>query len=286
MVKCLISLFGLAVALVVGACAALQPPDTNGPRSNVQLYPIGMADPAARLEVTSLAWYRLSQRYGLPERTEASLQPHTATIQSLPANLATAILLPKVGSGTIQTEEETREALRRFIVEWRQLIGADPEHLSLVERNDETSGIKVARYEQRPFRYPLRGGFGNLIIRFRSDRRLVGLSSNCLPNADRLQAALGSLTPKVTREEAANHIKGLPITITDDAGRPQTLTLPSNVVAEARQLVVYALPSRDQTEGLRLHLAWEIDVANGPTMTIYLDAISDQVIAGSRSQAH
>lgn len=277
----LTSMIVLGLALAAGACAALQPTDANGPRSDVQVYPIGLADPAARLEETSLAWYQISQQYGVPEKSEANLHPYTATLQSLPANLSTSILLPKVGSEINPTEEEMRESLRRFILEWQRLIGAAPEELSLVERTDESSGIKVARYEQRPFRYPLRGGFGNLIIRFRNDRRLVALSSNCLPNAERLQATLAGLTPKVTWEEAANHVKSQPMTITDTAGRQQTSTLPANATVEVRQLVVYALPSPDQNKGLELHLAWEINVTNGPIKTLYLDAISDRVIAGS-----
>jgi hypothetical protein len=179
----------------------------------------------------------------------------------------------------VQTEEQTRESLRRFIADWRQLIGADPDQLSLVERTDEASGVKVARYEQRPFRYPLRGGYGNLLIRFRGDRQLVSLSSNCIPNVDRLQAAINGLTPAITAEEAVAHVKSKTVVTTDTNGRQQTFTIPSNAGLAARQLVVYAQPSYDQNSGLQLHLAWEIEVTNGPMKSVYLDAISDQVIA-------
>jgi hypothetical protein len=268
------------MTLGIIGCAALQPTDANGPASNVPPYPIALADTSARVEEASLAWSQLSQRYGLREKTEANLQPYAVTLD-LPASSSTPILLPKVGSETPPTEEETRESLRRFIVEWQHLIGADPSTLSLVERTDDASGGKVARYEQRPFRYPLRGGFGNLIIRFRTDRRLLGLSSNCIPNVDRLQAALAGLTPKVTWEEAANHIKGRTITVSDAVGRQQSVTIPTNTVAKVRQLVVYVKRPQDQSKGPEVHLAWEIEVGNGPIKTIYLDAIDDQVIAGS-----
>ncbi|HSK64636.1 MAG TPA: hypothetical protein VK893_12375, partial [Pyrinomonadaceae bacterium] len=187
----LIAVFILSIVLATGACAALQPIDANGPRANAPVYPIDLADPAARLEETSVAWYQISQRYGTAGKTEASLNPYTGTLQSLPANTA-AIVLPKVGTEPEQTEEQTRESLRRFIVEWRQLLGAEPEQLSLVERTDEASGVKLARYEQRPFRYPLRGEFGQLVIRFRPDRQVVSLASNCIPNAERLQAPLNA----------------------------------------------------------------------------------------------
>ena len=114
--------------------------------------------------------------------------------------------------------------------------------LSLVERTDEAGGTKLARYEQRPFRYPLRGGYGKLTIRFRNDRRLVSLSSNCLPNADRLQTALNAVSTQVNGEEAVNKIKSQPITVSNASG--QTITLPDTAVLDPRQLVVYALPSQ------------------------------------------
>ena len=161
------------------------------------------------------------------------------------------------------------------------MIGADPNQLSLVERIDEPSGIKVARYEQRAFRYPLRGGFGNLIIRFRADGQLVDFSSNCIPNAERLQPTLNGLTPKVNAEQAVNHVKTQPITVTDVNGRQQTLSLPANATAEARQLVVYAKPSAEPRNGLEIRLAWEIEVTNSPIKTVYLDAIADEIIAAS-----
>lgn len=267
----------LALVLACGACAAFRATDPGGPRSDVRLYPVGLADSSARLEEASLAWYQLSQQHGLSGRTQVNLDPHTATLQSLPANLTTPIYLPQVGDAT-PTEEQIRESLRRFIVDWRRLIGADPEDLSLVERVDEPSGIKLARYEQRPFRYPLRGGYGNLSIRFRNDRQLVGLSSNCLPNADRLQATLAQVSPQMSGEDAVEALRAQPIAITNMGGQ-QTITLPATAVLEPRQLVVYALPPSGQTGGLELHLAWEISVTNGPIKTVYFDAVSSQVIA-------
>lgn len=266
-----------ALALTSLACAAFQPTDANGPRSNAPSYPIALSDVGTRLEEASLAWYQLSQRYGVQGKTEATLNPLTATLQSLPANLATSISLPKIGSQATPTEEDMRESLRRFIVEWQQLIGAEPNELSLVERVDEPSGVKVARYEQRPFRYPLRGPFGGLTIRFRSDWQLVGLSSTCIPHADRLQATLAGLTPKLTADQAVNRIKSQTITLRDVTN---TL-LPASATVEARELVVYAQPAKTPSSGLEIRLAWEIDVTNAPIKKVYLDAISDEIIATS-----
>ena len=276
--KNLIAVFIATVVLASGACAALAPVDANGPRANAPVYPIGLADPAARLEEASVAWYQISQHYGAPGKTEAQLNPFTGTLEGLPAN-SSAIVLPKVGIDAELTEEQVRESLRRFIVEWRQLIGAEPEQLSLVERTDEPSGVKLAHYEQRPFRYPLRGDFGQLRIRFQPNRQVVSLSSSCIPNADRLQAALNALAPKINAEQAVEHVRSQSVTTSDASGRQQTFTIPSAATLAARQLVVYARPSPDRSKGLQLHLAWEVEVTNGPIKMVYLDAISDQVIA-------
>src|SRR5215510_6418073 len=147
----------ISLALLSGACAAFRPADAGGPHADVRLYPVALVDPASRLEEASLAWYQISQRHGLPLESTANLDPHTATLQSLPAELAKSIQLPRLGTEPEQTEEQTRESLRRFIAEWQRLIGARPEELALIERTDESATSKLARYEQRPFRYPLRG---------------------------------------------------------------------------------------------------------------------------------
>lgn len=274
----LIALLIVVTTFATGGCAALQPTDATGPRANLPPYPVALADTAARLEEASVAWYQMSQRYGLTERTEANLNPFTGTVESLPVN-AGPIVLPKVGSDPQQNEEQVRESLRRFIVEWRQLIGADPNQLSLVERTDEASGVRLARYEQRPFRYPLRGEFGKLVIRFRPDRQVVSVSSNCIPNAERLQAPLANVTPKINAEQAVDHVRRQPVVVTDESGRQQTFTVPANAALAPPELVIYARPSAEQGGGLQLHLAWEIQVKNGPVKTIYLDAVSDQVLA-------
>ena len=269
----------LVIMLGSGACSVLQPPDANGPRSNVPAYPLLLLDEATRREESSVAWHQLAQRYGLPDKTQVDLEPFTATLHGLPANLNVPVFLPKVGAGPVQTEEEIRESLRRFIVDWRPLIGAEPAQLSLIERTDEPTGARLARYEQRPFRYPLRGGYGHLVIHFASDRRVLDLSSNCIPNADRLQASLAGITPKVSWEDALSHVKSGSIAFTDASGTPQKLTLSANDPVSVRQLVVYALPSKGQEKALELHLAWEIEIPNSSFKTLYLDAMEDRVIA-------
>ena len=275
--RSLLVLIPIAFALFTSGCAALQPTDTNGPRSNLSSYPIVANEPAG-VERSMLAWQKLSQTYGLPANSSVDLQPLTGTLNTIPLNSNTSVFLPKVGSNPNQSEEETRESLRRFLAEWHNLLGANLGQLTLVERTNDASGVKTARYEQRTFRYPLRGNFGKLVIRFQADRRVVGLSSTCLPNTDRLQTALASLTPKITSDDAVTLVKQRQISALDAAGQQHTFTLAPNTAVDVHQLVAYVLLSSDK-QVLETHLAWEIDVTNGPIKTIYLDAISEQIIA-------
>jgi hypothetical protein len=278
-IKHLAALFVITIVLATGACAALQPLDATGPRANTPAYPLSLPDSAARLEQASIAWYQMSHRYGGVAQNDARLNPYTGTLMSLPPG-AGPVLLPKVGTDAVSTEEQTRESLRRFIAEWHELIGAHADDLSLIERTDQSNGMKVARYEQKPFRYPLRGGYGNLVIHFSPDREVKDILSTCIPNADRLQPALNALTPKINATEAVDHVKSKPFVATNLNGvGQQTFTIPANATVAAPELVVYALPASDQSNGLQLRLAWEVQVTNGPVKMVYLDAISDQVIA-------
>src|SRR5205085_7389530 len=110
--KHLVALVIILMLLLTGACAALQPLDTNGPTANLPPYPIALADPGRRLEEASTAWSQMSQQYGLATKTEAALNPNTGTLQNLPASAGTSITLPKVGTDAVPTEEQTRESLR------------------------------------------------------------------------------------------------------------------------------------------------------------------------------
>ena len=279
-----VRLFALAVGTIlvfVTGCSTLQPPDANGPGINVPAYPIVVLEDAANAEQAVVAWRQLAQRDSIAATSEITLNPLTATVSALPTNLGGPILLPRVGAGSTSTEEEIRESLRRFLSDWRSLIGADPNELSLVERVDESVSVKRARYEQRPFRYPLRGGYGNLVIRFNTNRELIELSSNCLRNTDRLQNAISELNPEVSAEDAVNSIRGKPFSVASSSGELQTFTLAGNEPAEAKQLVVYAMPSPSQPNVLQLRLAWEIETPNAAVHWVYLDAISSEVIAAN-----
>ncbi len=263
-------------ALALSSCAALQPLSATGPRSE-QTYPILLIEDSQRRDAMIAALNRLSQRSGNANATDVQprLQPITATILSLPPTTRANLRLPKVGATAEMNEEETRESLRRFINQIRELIGADPSDLSLVERVDQPDGTKLATYEQRPFRYPIRGGYGKLQIRFLSDRRVVDLTSTCIPDSDTIRTAFTALGARPKAAETLQTIQAKGLTFTDAQG--------NNVVFKTTDitpqgLVVYVRPSKTNPDALEFHLAWEVKLSNAPFKTAYADAIGGEIV--------
>lgn len=269
----------LAFALAAGGCAPLQPPSATGPRGNEPVYPMLFTEDSHRRGASVLALNQLTQSTGNSGTFAPQLQPITATIRSLPTDPSRPLYLPKVGAEAIMNEEETRESLRRFIRDSRELIGADPAKLSLVERVDQPDGSKLAIYEQRPFRYPIRGNYGKLEIRFTTDGRIINISSTCIPQADRTQTALAALNVRVKAEDAVKQLRENGLTYTDAKGNASNFRIPGANEINARGLVIYILPSKTQPDTLEFHLAWEIQPGSAPIKTAYVDAINGETIA-------
>ena len=269
----------LALALVAGGCAPLQPPSATGPKANERVYPLLFSEDSQRREGSILALNQLIQPAGNVAKVAPDLQPITATIKSLPANHVRPLLLPKVASEPTMNEDETREALRRFIRESRELIGSDPVKLSLIELTNQPDGSRLAIYQQRPFRYPIRGNYGKLEIRFTTDRRVLNISSTCIPQADRIQQAFSALNVRPKFEDALTKIRENGITYTDNNGTTQTLKLPPTSEINTRGMVIYVLPSKTQPDTLEFHLAWEIVPGIASIKAAYVDAINFETIA-------
>jgi len=269
----------LVSVLVFSSCAALQPPNVTGPPGNSSLYPVLLIPDAHRKEATLAAMNRLGQLSAKSNATQPQLQPVTGTILGLPPQSSGSFFLPKVGAGATMNEEETRESLRRFIRDWQELIGSDPAKLSLIERTDQPDGSKLASYQQRPFRYPIRGNYGKLLIHFTSDRRILNLTSSCIPDADRIQSAISALNVRPRAEETLQKLRAKGLTYMDAQGTVRTFAIPSTSEMTARQMTIYILPAKDQPEALEFHLAWEIEFTNAPVKLAYVDALNGEVLA-------
>ena len=271
----------IALAIWMSACADRPATNATGPRPNEVPYPVLMTDTADRREDALTAWTKLTNDQGITNAPAPELQPVTATIRSLPALTNPPLYLPKVGEGATMSEEETREALRRFITSASALLGAEPQQLSLVQRTDLADGTKKARYEQRPFRYPLRNDYGVLEITFAADRRIIQITSTCIPEIEQLQRAGTGIRPRWTSDKAPEQITGKTFTYLDaTTGNQQTLTIAKGEEIAVRELVVYPRPRLSDPAVLEFHLAWEITIGHETNpLTIYLDAVTDEIIS-------
>lgn len=273
-------IFLVALALIVAGCAAVQPVSPGAPLRNQPLYPVMLTEKTQRTEAAAAAWAQLTNQQGISGKPTVALQPVTATIRSLPDNLNRSLHLPKVGASAQMSDAETRESLRRFLNEWKTLIGAEPVQLSLVGESNGNDGSMTALYEQRPFSYPLRGDYGKVQVRFASDRRVLNLSSSAIPESERIQAALKAALPKTSAEEVPAKLVGRTFNYSDSTGQ-HTYTITSATQITVQQLVVYPRMVSSPTAALEFLLAWEISLTNAPVKVIYLDALQDEVTAVS-----
>lgn len=283
-----------ALSLLACACASLsRPPETGQPRAGQPPYPVILGASEERRERALATWTTLSGVAGATHAPAPELQPVTATLRALPtADAPPALLrLPRVGGeedGT-QTEEELRESLRRFIAGASPLLGIDTpqETLSLVERKDNPDGTRRALYQQKPFPYPLRAGYGVLDISFALDLRVTALSSTAIPDAQRLRRALANAPPQLTARDALLRLAGRPFAYADAGGVQQTFTLASPEAATVREMVVYPLRPADESASLALHLAWEVAVGSDTAtpLLVYVDAVTGDTIAAATAPA-
>jgi hypothetical protein len=267
----------LLFAIALCSCAAFNPPSATGPRSADALYPVSLVEDTQRNEATLAALNRLAGLPGTNANAEATLQPVTGTILSLPAAARNTLYLPKVGAGPVMTEEETRESLRRFIRQWQELIGSDPLKLSLVERSDQPDGSKIAKYEQRPFRYPIRGNYGKLQIAFTSDRRIIDINSTCIPDADRIQTAFSNLNFPRKSDDVGKQLRDKGVSYIDSKGAAVNFALPPPSQVTPKGLTTYILPTKNKS--LEFHIAWEFELSNAPVKLVYVDALNGEVVA-------
>lgn len=275
-----------ALALLLGACASNPAGGPGRPRGPEAPYPVVLAASGERRESALAGWAAV-----LGDAASASptpeLRPVTETPAALPAGLSTFPRLPRViiDDAAEQSEEETRESLRRFIASAPALIGSELRTLSLVGITDAPggAGAKLARYQQRPFHYPLRGGFGEVEITFTPDLRVTGLSSTAIPDGERLRPLLRSITRQLTAEQAAAALAARgSVAYTDAAGAQQTRPVASASDVTPRELVIYPVRREGQPAALELHYAWELEVGGGgQPVLVYIDAVNGQQLAAT-----
>ncbi|MBC7910225.1 MAG: hypothetical protein H7Y30_06980 [Pyrinomonadaceae bacterium] len=279
------SLGVILLALCAWSCATAPAPDAAGPRADEPSYPVRLADDGTRREASLAVWVNFTRNQGINDAPAPEFQPVTATLRSIPALTQTPLYLPSVGEGVPMTEEETREALRRFITETGPLLCGERQQLSLVQRIDGADGVKEARYQQRPFRYSLRNGYGEVRILFAPDRRVVQIHSTCIPEIERIRRGFVGLSQQFQPvDKSLENIAGRVVTYTDANGGKQTYTLPEKEKISARELIIFPLERAGDVPVLEFHVAWEVLVSDAPEMRIYLDAVTGEIVGAERIQ--
>lgn len=269
----------LALACVVmtlsfAGCAANRPPEVNTPRGPEPGYPIVVTEDLARRQAALAAWQKVLQEQAVGSVENPELMPVTATIRALPPQINGQLALPAIGKSNPATNEELRESLRRFMAAAGPLICEDNSQLTLVDQGTNADGTAYANYSQRPFRYRLRGDFGKVRVDFTQARRLINLTSSCLPNLDETQRDIQTLRPDptITPERIAEILKGHPLPgpngSTATVGSPADFTI-------AEPLIVVRDPGRSPA-ALEFRLAWEIKLAAG--FSVYVDAIDNTIL--------
>lgn len=271
-------------ALLLGACAAAtRPPGAGRPGANEPPKFVTLEASDERRAGALADWKTIVGDQASAGPTP-ELQPVTATLKSLPANLPAPPRMPLVtlGDKKAQGDEETRESLRRFITSAAPLLGVTPQELSLVEVKDAGGDARTARYQQNPFQYPLSKGYGVVEVTFTPDLRVVGLDSTAIPDSDQLRRSLAAVKPALDAAHAAA-VANRAVTFKDRNGTTQTRAVTQADAATARQLVVFPLLRAGNAAALELHVAWEVAVG-GPEapLLVYVDAVTGDVLGATQ----
>jgi len=288
-------LFTLAgFSLLIAACGARDGAPTAGvPRANdaATIAPGVVLDiPAARVAAVNVAWGTLLRAQGINTQTPLALMLHpvTRTITSLPA-IPAGLQLPRVGPvgmsaiGDEERRANERESLRRFVNDNATLFGATSDTTTLLEIAQLDSARRRATYEQRPFIYPLRAGYGRITIDFAPDGRVLNMTSTALPDAASADSAVRNLRATLTVDEARLRLLGATVDIRNAGARR---ALPTDEVSlrqavNPTELVIYPqpLPPTNDATSLALRLAWEFKVADAAgDYVVFVDAVSGEIL--------
>ncbi|HZT61472.1 MAG TPA: hypothetical protein VFA21_22895 [Pyrinomonadaceae bacterium] len=297
--------FVAALAPLLCACAAMTKPagaGAPGAASGPKFATLEASDERRKAALAS--WKEIT---GQPLTTTVAttaatavptpeLLPVTATVKSLPANLPTPPRMPLVtindkgarktnsDRAAKRTDEQTRESLRRFMASAEPLVGVGLGELSLVEITDAPGGARTAHYVQNSFPYPLRNGYGEVLVTFTPDLSVTALSSTAIPDAEDIRRTVAAVTQTVAADKAAASLANSTITYTDSAGNRQTRNITQADALTSRALVLFPVRRDADPQTLELHVAWEI-AAGGPAspLYVYVDAATGQQIGASQT---
>ncbi|HWO00505.1 MAG TPA: hypothetical protein VNS63_14695 [Blastocatellia bacterium] len=256
----------LAAMLMVGFDLSAQ-----APSAAKQNYPAVIKDSTERRAHAEREWRRMLDAYSIPQ-TPPDLYPITYTPRSLlgvTGGIKMISFTPEPGSEAVAL----REAIRRFLDRWRELLGAEPAAVSLVS-GDESGDTRRLTYKQANYAFPIAGNAGEMVAVVSRDGRLLQLDSRFIPVVEM------PARPSIDRDSAAKKVVGRNFTYSDIAGHEQRAQIGGLDEVVVKRLVVLPIEKADSTE---VHLAWEIVAGKQLSWTIYVDAISGQELKVSQN---
>jgi hypothetical protein len=266
----------IAQYLLFCACASPGQVAVNTPEGRLQNYPPVIEDTPQRRQAALEAWKKLIAEFQLQE-SKLELEPVLSVPRALPPEMAGRItLLAKPGPFG---ELEAKEALRRFIERASGVLfpnytnGSAPgsitmKDLSLATFTDD-GGFYRAVYRQANYPFPISGGYGELSLAAGKNGTLLQLNSRIIPAVDL------PTRPEITPQSLIDKMVGREFVYTNIAGQPLSYKVANRSEVSVRGLVVYP-----KLEGNRItiHLAYPVEVGQGMTWTVYMDAITGQEI--------
>jgi hypothetical protein len=251
-------IFAAFLAFAVGCTPSTQVPNSEKPKN----YPVTIQASEQRQTQARREWQRLLETYnvtGEPDFHPVIVTPRTLTNLQGSIKITTATIQPGAEDVTI------REAARKFIDRWRDLLGLTPASMSLVS-DSHTGDSHRLTYKQSDYAFPVVGKFGELVLIISNDGRLVQLDDRFIPVVELPVKAV------IDRPSAALRVANRTFTYSNIAGQPQTVKIPADEIT-VQKLVVYPVEKGNRIE---IHLAWEIVAGKALSWNVYLDAINGE----------
>jgi hypothetical protein len=252
--------------LLMCSCAAPARVTVDAPPGREAIYPPTFVAPPDRGQQVQDAWKDLLAQAKLPF-SPLELYPVLNTPRSLPEGLAGRINLSKTNGAL--GELEAKESLRSFIERARGILVGDPKDstqgvrdLSLVSFSKNGNSYKVV-YQQANYSFPIANGFGELTLTVDKMASLLAWSSRLIPKLD-------LPNPSIDPEVSVGKIMNREFAYKTPAGKQEIYIAAKRDEIVIRDPVVFP---KQEGNKLTIYLAYPIDVGNGMTWTVYIDAI-------------
>ncbi len=228
-------------------------------------YPVVIKASPQRLSQVERDWQRLLETYKVKE-TQPEFYPIIYTPRSFSQVQGAIKLLETTPQPQTDMTIAIREAAKRFVERWRDLLGAEPTMVSLISA-DSSNGAHRLSYKQANYPFPIAGRYGELTLVISGDGRIMQLDDRFIPLVEL------PFKPAVDRQTAAQKLAGRTLTYKDSEGRDQQTKINNVNEVNVKGLVILPIEKKDSLE---VHLAWEIAIGAALSQTIYVDAIDGE----------